>query len=99
MIGEGPSGNAAQAETLFALANGLLGVRGGREEQPSATDGAFLAGVYERVPIHYHEAFPGFARTSDTRVPVADGKRIRIRLGSVDLCNGQRLQCRRTLDL
>jgi beta-phosphoglucomutase len=101
MIDEGPSGNAAQAETLFALANGLLGVRGGREEQPSATDGAFLASVYERVPIHYHEAFPGFARTSDTRVPVADGKRIRIRLGPAlsDLCTGQRLQCRRTLDL
>lgn len=101
MIDEGPSGNAAQAETLFALANGLLGVRGGREEQPSATDGAFLAGVYERVPIHYHEAFPGFARASDTRVPVADGKRIRIRLGPTasDLCSGQRVQCRRVLDL
>ncbi len=101
MIDEGPSGNAAQAETLFALANGLLGVRGGREEQPSATDGAFLAGVYERVPILYHEAFPGFARTSDTRVPVADGKRIRIRLGPAarDLCDGRRMQCCRTLDL
>jgi beta-phosphoglucomutase len=101
MIDEGPSGNAAQAETLFALANGLLGVRGGREEQPSATDGAFLAEVFERVPIHYHEAFPGFARTSDTRVPVADGKRIRIRLGPAagDLSAGERLHCRRTLDL
>ncbi|HME39239.1 MAG TPA: beta-phosphoglucomutase [Steroidobacteraceae bacterium] len=101
MIDEGPSANAAQAETLFALSNGLLGVRGGREEQPSATDGAFLAAVYECVPIHYHEAFPGFARSSDTRVPVADGKRIRIRLGptAIDLCAGERLHCRRILDL
>jgi beta-phosphoglucomutase len=101
MSDEGPSGDAAHAETLFALANGLLGVRGGREEQPSPTDGALLASVYDRVPIHYHEAFPGFARFSDTRVPVADGKRIRIRLGSeaTDLSAGQRLRCVRTLDL
>lgn len=101
MHNEGPSGNAAQAETLFALANGLLGVRGGREEQPSTTDGAFLASVYERLPIQYHEAFPGFARASDTRMPVADGKRIRIRLGpgATDLCTGRRLQCERMLDM
>ncbi len=101
MRDEGPSGNAAQAETLFALANGSLGVRGGREEQPSATDGAFLASVYERLPIDYHEAFPGFARASDTRMPVADGKRIRIRLGPAgsDLCAGRRLHCERILDM
>ena len=101
MSEEGPSANAAQAETLFALANGLLGVRGGREEQPSPTDGAFLASVYERLPIHYHEGFPGFARGSDTRVPVGDGKRVRIRLGpaATDLSIGRRLRCHRTLDI
>jgi len=98
---EGLSGSAAQAETLFALANGALGVRGGREEQASPTDGALLASVYEQVPIHYHEAFPGFARASDTRLPVADGKRIRIRLGeqALDVASGQRLACERALDL
>lgn len=101
MSDDGPSANAAQAETLFALANGELGIRGGREEQATATDGAFLAGVHERVPIHYHEAFPGFARASDTRVPVADGKRIRVLLGeeAVDLAHGTRLACERVLDL
>jgi alpha,alpha-trehalose phosphorylase len=101
MQGEGPSANAAQAETLFALANGLLGVRGGREEQASATDGTFLASVYESLPIDYHEAFPGFARASDTRVPVADGKRIRIRLGTaaLDLGAGAWLECQRSLDM
>jgi alpha,alpha-trehalose phosphorylase len=100
MSDDGSSQNSAQAETLFALANGELGVRGGREEQASATDGALLASVYERVPIHYHEAFPGFARASDTRVPVADGKRIRVRLGddSVDLATGHRISCERILD-
>ncbi len=101
MSDEGPSANPAQAETLFALANGLLGVRGGREEQASSTDGAFLVGVYERLPIHYHEGFPGFARGSDTRVPVADGKRIRILVGAKagDLSQGERVHCERVLDL
>jgi len=101
MHDDGPSANAAQAETLFAIANGAIGVRGGREEQPSASDGAFLSAVYDRVPIFYHEGFPGFARFSDTRVPVADGKRIRVRLGAEarDLSAGRRTSCRRTLDL
>lgn len=66
--------------TLFALANGSLGVRGGLEEADAEGHGCFLAQVYERHPIHYHERFPGFARHSDTRVPVADGCRFRLRL-------------------
>jgi len=98
---DGPSANAAQAETLFAIANGSVGVRGGREEQASSSDGAFLSAVYDRVPIFYHEGFPGFARFSDTRVPVADGKRIRVRVGrdAQDLSQGRRIACERTLDL
>lgn len=71
----------ARDETLFALANGALGVRGGFEEQGSPTDGCFLAAAFERNAIHYHERLAGFARNTDTRVPVAEGKRIRIRLG------------------
>lgn len=67
-------------ESLFALANGSLGVRGDPEDIASATGGCFLAGVYETVPIHYHEKLPGFAASTDTRVPVADGKAIRVSL-------------------
>ncbi|HBK55859.1 MAG TPA: beta-phosphoglucomutase [Xanthomonadales bacterium] len=58
--------------TLFALANGHLGVRGGCEEA-GGSGGCFLAPVYQRSPIHYHERFPGFAAATDTRLPVADG--------------------------
>jgi alpha,alpha-trehalose phosphorylase len=71
----------ARDETLFALANGSLGVRGGFEESSSPTQGSFLAGVWERAPIHYHERLCGFARTTDTRVPVAEATAIHIRLG------------------
>ncbi|WAC62164.1 beta-phosphoglucomutase [Pseudoxanthomonas sp. SL93] len=92
---------AARDETLFALANGTLGVRGGLEEGSSASDGSFLASVFEQNPIHYHERFTGFPRSTDTRVPVADGKHIRLLLGDVPL---QLEQCEwlafeRSLDL
>lgn len=88
-------------ETLFALANGSLGVRGGFEEAEGGSDGSFLAAVYERHPIHYHERFPGFARTTDTRLPVADGQRIAIWLGDqrVDPDAARWLAFDRELDL
>ena len=88
-------------DTLFALANGSLGVRGGFEETAAGGDGCFLAAAYERHPIHYHERFPGFARSTDTRVPVADGRRIVIRLDgeTLDLDACEWLDFKRELDL
>jgi alpha,alpha-trehalose phosphorylase len=93
--------HAARDESLYALANGVLGVRGGSEESASATQGSFLAGAWERSPIHYHEKFAGFARATDTRVPVADGTAIRIRLGNtpLDSATGSVLAFERALDL
>lgn len=91
----------ARDESLFALANGALGVRAGLEEGESASHGCFLSGVWERTPIEYHERFPGFARHTDTRIPVADGTRIRLRLGDVpvQLEEGTWLAFERELDL
>ena len=88
-------------ETLFALANGSLGVRGGFEEADGGSDGSFLASVFEKHPIHYHERFPGFARTTDTRLPVADGQRIAVWLGAqrLDIDSAQWLAFERELDL
>ena len=92
---------AARDETLFALANGSLGVRGGFEESASPTQGSFLAGVWERAPIHYHERHFGFAANTDTRVPVAEATVMRIRLGElqVDPAQGEVLSFSRILDL
>ncbi len=91
----------AKLESLFALANGSLGVRGGLEEGRSPTQGSFLTGVWERTPIEYHERFPGFARTTDTRIPAPDGTRIGLRLGEtlVDLDEGEWLHFEQALDL
>ena len=95
------SAHEACDETLFALANGALGVRGGLEEAASRTQATFLAGVWERVPIHYHERHAGFARHTDTRVPVADATAIRVRLGDapLDAPGAQCLHGERVLEL
>lgn len=93
--------HAARHESLFALANGALGVRGGFEEDASTSQGSFLTAAWERTPIEYHERFPGFARHSDTRIPVADGTHIGLRLGDtpVSLAEGEWLAFERVLDL
>ncbi|MFD0323570.1 beta-phosphoglucomutase [Lysobacter gummosus] len=92
---------ARRDQTLFALANGSLGVRGGFEEADGGSDGSFLAAVFEKHPIHYHERFPGFARNTDTRLPVADGQRIAVWLGAqrLDIDAAQWLGFERELDL
>ncbi len=91
----------ARDESLFALANGQLGVRAGLEEGHSPSHGSFLGAVWERTPIEYHERFPGFARHSDTRLPVADGVGIGLQLDGqpVDLDAGEWLAFERRLDL
>jgi alpha,alpha-trehalose phosphorylase len=91
----------AQDESLFALANGALGVRGGLEEAPGGSHGSFLAGAWERTPIEYHERFPGFAAHTDTRIPVADAIGIHLRLGDIPvrLAEGEWLGFSRELDL
>lgn len=66
--------------SLFALANGALGVRGGIEEQPDAGGDCFMGAVFDRIPISYHERFTGFAGASDTRVPVSQGTQILVEL-------------------
>ena len=76
---------APRLQSLCALANGTLGVRAGAEEVLTDSPRVFLAGVWERTPIRYHERFPGFARHTETRLPVADATAIRVELGSAVL--------------
>lgn len=92
---------AARDESLFALANGALGVRGGIDGIGSSSDGAFLAGFFEQAPIHYHEKFTGFALSTDTRVPVADGKHVRVVLDgeTLDISRDPAAVLLRELDL
>src|SRR5512132_4565990 len=69
----------AQLETMLALGNGYLGMRGCPEEGgPSAENGTFINGFYETRPIVYGEDAYGFARTGQTICNVTDSKIIKL---------------------
>jgi alpha,alpha-trehalose phosphorylase len=69
----------AQMETVLALGNGYLGMRGGPEEGgPCVQNGTFVNGFYESWPIVYPEEAFGFARTGQTMLNVTDSKIIEL---------------------
>src|SRR6185436_18619962 len=69
----------AQMESVLAVGNGYLGMRGSPEEGgPSVQNGTFLNGFYESWPIVYGEEAYGFARTGQTMLNVTDSKIIRL---------------------
>jgi alpha,alpha-trehalose phosphorylase len=69
----------AQLETMLAVGNGYLGMRGCPEEGgPTAENGTFINGFYETRPIVYGEDAYGFAKTGQTIVNVTDSKIIKL---------------------
>src|SRR4029450_13072794 len=69
----------AQSETMSALGNGYLGMRGCPEEGgPNAENGTFINGFYETRPIVYGEDAYGFAKTGQTICNVIDSKIIKL---------------------
>ncbi len=69
----------AQMESVMALGNGYLGMRGLHEEgAPCFQNGTFVNGFYESWPIVYGEEAFGFARTGQTMLNVTDGKIIKL---------------------
>jgi alpha,alpha-trehalose phosphorylase len=92
----------AQTETLFALGNGYLGIRGSFEEgEPSYQPGTLLNGYYETRPISYAEDAFGFARVGQTVLNVPDGTRIRLFVDDdpLDCAHTEVLEFQRTLDM
>ncbi|MDQ6745090.1 MAG: glycoside hydrolase family 65 protein [Actinomycetota bacterium] len=69
----------AQAESVFALANGHLGLRANLDEgEPAGLPGTYLGGFYEVRPLPYAEAGYGYPEDGQTVVNVTDGKVIRL---------------------
>jgi len=69
----------AQTETILALGNGYLGMRGSPEEGgPLVQYGTFINGFHETWPIVYGEEAYGFARTGQTMLSVTDGRIIKL---------------------
>src|SRR5688572_32258502 len=68
-----------QGETMFALGNGYLGMRGCFEEGgPIGQNGTFINGFYESWPIVYPENAYGLATAGQTIVNVTDSKIIKL---------------------
>ncbi len=66
-------------ETLFATANGYIGMRANPEEGREAhSHGTFLNGFHETWNIHHAEDAFGFAKTGQTIVNVPDAKLIKL---------------------
>ena len=66
-------------ETLFAVGNGYLGMRGNVEEgRDSHAHGTFINGFHETWPIQHAEEAFGFARVGQTIVNAPDAKVIRL---------------------
>jgi len=79
-----PAANA-RSETVFALGNGYLGMRGAFEEglDPavgSSVRGTYLNGFHESGPIHYPEDAYGLARKRQTLLNVTDALGIELRV-------------------
>ena len=69
----------AQLETMLALGNGYLGMRGCPEEGgPNAENSTLINGFYETRPIVYPEDAFGFAKTGQTIFGVTDSKIIKL---------------------
>jgi len=69
----------AQTETILALGNGYLGMRGSPEEGgPAVQSGTYINGFHETWPIVYGEEAYGFARTGQTMLSVTDAKIIKL---------------------
>ena len=69
----------AQFETLFAVSNGYLGLRGNFEEgAPAFQNATMVNGFHETWPIVYGEEAYGFAKTGQTILNVTDAKIIKL---------------------
>jgi alpha,alpha-trehalose phosphorylase len=92
----------AQAESVFALANGHIGLRGNLDEgEPFGLPGTYLNSFYELRPLPYAEAGYGYPEAGQTIVNVTNGKLIRLLVDDepFDIRYGRVLSHERVLDL
>lgn len=95
-------GNLARTESIFALSNGHIGLRGNLDEgEPCALPGTYLNSFYELRPLPYAEAGYGYPEAGQTIVNVTNGKIIRLLVDDepFDVRYGHLLAHERELDL
>ncbi|HEX7300308.1 MAG TPA: family 65 glycosyl hydrolase, partial [Solirubrobacteraceae bacterium] len=92
----------AQTESVFALSNGHIGMRGNLDEgEPFGLPGTYLNAFYETRPLPYAEAGYGYPEDGQTLINVTNGKIIRLLVDDepFDIRYGELLRHRRRLDL
>jgi alpha,alpha-trehalose phosphorylase len=92
----------AQAESVFALSNGHIGMRGNLDEgEPHGIPGTYLNSFYEKRPLPYAEAGYGYPESGQTIVNVTDAKLIRLLVDDepLDVRYGELRSHERVLDL
>ena len=92
----------AQSESVFALSNGHIGLRGNLDEgEPFGLPGTYLNSLYEERPLPYAEAGYGFPQVGQTVINVTNGKVIRLLVNDepFDIRYGTVHSHVRTLDL
>jgi alpha,alpha-trehalose phosphorylase len=92
----------AQTESVFALANGHLGLRANLDEgEPFGIPGTYLGGFYEIRPLPYAEPAYGNPESGQTVVNVTNGKLIRLLVEDepFDVRYGELRRHERVLDL
>src|SRR4051794_22677567 len=95
-------GDGAALESVFAVANGFVGVRGAHAEGTPAHDpGVTLNGLHETWPIVYPEDAYGLARTGQTIVNATDGSIVRLYVDDepLDLATSRVVRVERVLDM
>ncbi|WP_333894764.1 glycoside hydrolase family 65 protein [Mycolicibacterium gadium] len=91
-----------ESESLFALSNGHIGMRGNLEEgEPHGLPGTYLNSYYEVRPLPYAEAGFGYPEAGQTVVNVTNGKIVRLLVDDepFDVRYGELLEHERVLDL
>jgi alpha,alpha-trehalose phosphorylase len=69
----------AQSESVFALSNGHIGLRGNLDEgDPHGLPGTYLNSLFELRPLPYAEAGYGYPESGQTIINVTNGKIIRL---------------------
>ena len=92
----------AQTESVFALANGHIGLRANLDEgEPYGLPGTYLGGFYEVRPLPYAETAYGYPEDGQSVVNVTNGKIIRLLVEDepFDVRYGELRSHERVLDL
>ena len=92
----------AQTESIFALSNGHIGLRGNLDEgEPHAIPGTYLNGFFESLPLPYAEAGYGYPEQGQSIVNATNGKLVRLLVDDepFDVRYGTLTRHERVLDL